>query len=69
MKWVEEYFPDIPVHFGPYSEDKRDHCWPGDILVDDRSTNIAQWINAGGVGIQVKDRDVAAAIAQLRTYL
>jgi 5' nucleotidase, deoxy (Pyrimidine), cytosolic type C protein (NT5C) len=69
IMWVQKYFPDIPVHFGPYSEDKRDHCWPGDILVDDRSTNIAQWINAGGIGIRVKDRDVAAAIAELRTYL
>ena len=51
--WVNERFPDIPVHFGPYSEDKHRHCSPGDILVDDRSDNCAQWAAAGGQAIRV----------------
>jgi hypothetical protein len=50
--WVLERYPDIPVMFGPYSKDKHLHCKPNDILIDDRTSNINEWINAGGIGIQ-----------------
>ena len=53
IEWVSRYFPDIPVHFGPYSEDKWRHCSAGDILVDDRSDNCEQWLAAGGTAIRV----------------
>jgi 5'(3')-deoxyribonucleotidase len=53
FKWCEQYFPDIPVHFGPYSEDKYKHCEPGDILVDDRLDNCESWRAAGGVAFRV----------------
>ena len=49
--WAQLYFPDIPVMFGPYSVDKWKHCQPGDILIDDRPSNIEQWRVAGGVAI------------------
>lgn len=55
--WVQNYFPDIPVHFGPYSTDKWQHCQPGDILIDDRSSNIEQWRVAGGIAIHHVDID------------
>lgn len=51
--WAGERFPDIPVHFGPYSEDKHKHCTPGDILVDDRGSNCTEWRAAGGVAVKV----------------
>jgi len=69
MLWTQKYFPDIPVHFGPYSEDKKDHCKKGDILVDDRSSNIEEWRHRGGIGIKVDDRDLAMAIETLRHHL
>lgn len=50
--WANRYFPDIPVHFGPYSEDKHRHCSPGDVLVDDRYDNCEQWRAAGGVAVR-----------------
>lgn len=50
--WVLERYPYIPVMFGPYSKDKHLHCKPKDILIDDRLSNINEWINAGGIGIQ-----------------
>ena len=53
MLWAHEQFPDIPVHFGPYSEDKHRHCQAGDILVDDRYDNCEQWSKAGGIAIKV----------------
>ena len=50
--WAQTHFPDIPVFFGPYSSDKHLHCQPGDILIDDRSSNCAEWRRAGGIAHQ-----------------
>ena len=49
--WAQKYFPNIPVMFGPFSKDKHHHCQPGDILIDDRSSNIDEWRAAGGIAI------------------
>ena len=49
--WAQKYFPDIPVMFGPYSHDKQAHVSPGDILIDDRTSNIEEWRAMGGYGI------------------
>jgi 5'(3')-deoxyribonucleotidase len=46
--WAQERFPGIPVLFGPFSHDKWRHCEPGDILIDDRTSNCEEWIRAGG---------------------
>ena len=46
--WATERFERIPVLFGPYSRDKHTHCQPGDILIDDRTSNCEEWIRAGG---------------------
>ena len=69
MQWAQLHFPDIPVHFGPYSEDKQVHCQPGDILVDDRSSNITDWQLRVGHGVLVRGRDLTEAIDQLRARL
>ena len=63
--WAQKYFPDIPVHFGPYSGDKQRHCQPGDILVDDRPDNCGQWQAAGGRSILVQPRAVMQAKEEL----
>jgi 5' nucleotidase, deoxy (Pyrimidine), cytosolic type C protein (NT5C) len=47
--WAQENFPGIPVFIGPYSNDKWRHCRPGDILIDDRTSNCMEWANAGGL--------------------
>jgi 5'(3')-deoxyribonucleotidase len=46
--WANEHFPGVPVFFGPFSHDKYRHCRPGDILIDDRTSNCEEWIAAGG---------------------
>lgn len=51
VQWVAQYFPGIPVHFGPYSKDKHVHCQAGDILIDDRRSNIEEWRAVGGTAI------------------
>ena len=66
--WVQDHYPDIPVHFGPYSHDKQHHCRPGDILVDDRLTNCIEWRAVGGTAYHVTNRDVVAAANQLEDH-
>lgn len=51
MSWAWFFFPDIPVMFGPFSKNKYQHCRSGDILVDDRRSNVEEWSDAGGIGI------------------
>ena len=53
--WAREHFPTIPVMFGPFSKDKHIHCKPGDVLIDDRISNIEEWRAAGGFGIHHTD--------------
>jgi 5'(3')-deoxyribonucleotidase len=65
IKWIQEYYPDIPVHFGPYSQDKHVHCIPGDILIDDRLSNIKEWQAAGGVAIRHKV--ISTTLAELES--
>jgi len=44
--WVARHFgKNVKVNFGPYSKDKWRHARPGDILVDDRLSNIQEWKN------------------------
>ncbi len=64
VMWATERYPDIPVHFGPYSQDKRNHTKPGDILVDDRSDNCSGWREAGGLAVRVT-KDYQKALDQL----
>jgi hypothetical protein len=57
VMWAQKYYPNIPVHFGPYSVDKWHHCQLGDILIDDRASNIEEWRAAGGIAIHHVDID------------
>ena len=59
---MRSYF--LPVHFGPYSEDKKKHCIAGDILVDDRPDNCQSWKEVGGVAVRVT-KDYQAALDEL----
>ena len=63
VEWVQKYFPFTPVFFGPYSKDKHQHCQSGDILIDDRTSNIEEWRAAGGVGIL--HRNINDTLAEL----
>ena len=58
VNWAHDHFPGIPVHFGPFSKDKHVHAKTGDILIDDRTSNITEWRAAGGIGIQHTDIDL-----------
>lgn len=49
--WVDKYFPGMRMDIGPFSHDKQKWCSPGDILIDDRPSNIEEWMRAGGIAI------------------
>ena len=50
--WVATNFgTNVKVNIGPYAVNKQRHCQPGDILIDDQPSNIAQWIAKDGIGI------------------
>ena len=65
IEWIQEYYPDVEVHFGPYSRDKAHHCRPGYILVDDRYDNCESWTRAGGTPVKV-NKDYSKALIQLK---
>lgn len=66
--WIQEYYPDITVYFGPYSRDKARHCRPGDILVDDRRDNCLDWQKQGGHAIRVKADQQDLALKELESF-
>jgi 5'(3')-deoxyribonucleotidase len=68
INWAAQHFPGIPVWFGPYSADKHKHARPGDILIDDRVSNITNWNQAGGVGILHRG-DFSQTLVQLAEIL
>jgi 5'(3')-deoxyribonucleotidase len=68
IKWIERYYPNIPVWFGPYSVDKQVHYQPGDILIDDRDSNIEEWRSRGGRAI-LHEGDVIATLFELRSLV
>lgn len=48
--WVDREMPGTPLIL-EYSFNKRKHATPNSILIDDRDSNIEQWIESGGIGI------------------
>ena len=62
-RWAQRHFPDVPV-ITTSAALKREHCRPGDALVDDREKYRSLWEQAGGVFIH--HLDAASSIQQLR---
>lgn len=67
--WIAEHFPGVRIYFGPYSKDKHTHATPGDILVDDRTSNCEEWTAAGGIAVQVRKNRYQEALDTLESIL
>jgi len=66
--WVRKHCPfGWKFKVGPHAVDKQNHAKPGDILIDDKARNIAQWQAAGGIGIW--HTSAASSVKQLKTLL
>ena len=66
--WIDKYFPGMRMDIGPYSHHKQKWCKPGDILVDDRPSNIEQWSAVGGFAIY-HTGDVDATIKRINEVI
>jgi 5'(3')-deoxyribonucleotidase len=66
--WVDKYFPGMKMDIGPYSHDKQKWCTSGDILIDDRPSNIKEWTAAGGIAVY-HTGDVDATIKYLNKVI
>lgn len=66
--WLQKYFPGIPMEIGPYSKDKQKWASPGDILIDDKHSNIIEWESRSGIAIHHVG-DYNQTIKQLKHYL
>lgn len=55
LRWLvkhKDLFGETPLRIGPYSKDKWKHAKAGDILIDDRADNIADWqVKGGGIPV------------------
>jgi len=48
--WVRNNLPGIKLTLAQ-AYNKKNYAEPNHILIDDRTSNIEQWIKAGGIGI------------------
>jgi hypothetical protein len=62
-RWAERHFPGTEV-ITTSAALKREHCHPGDVLVDDRDTYRHLWEQAGGIFVHHKD--ARSTIAELK---
>lgn len=64
-RWAERHFPGVPL-IATSAALKREHCHPGDALVDDRDRYRNLWEGAGGHFIHHRDAESSiAALAEL----
>lgn len=69
--WLKEHFGDVPV-ITCLSRDKQLHMTaPGDVLLDDRHSNIRRWEKAGGLALLYRrpDRAIRDVIGVFRAHL
>jgi len=64
-RWAARHFPGVEV-ITTSAALKREHCRPGDALVDDRDKYRRLWEQAGGIFIHHKN--AATSIKQLHGY-
>ena len=67
-RWAERHFPGVEV-ITTSAALKREHCHPGDALVDDRDKFRHLWEQAGGVFIHHKDARSSIAALRAKGYL
>ncbi len=67
-RWAARHFPGVKV-ITTSAALKREHCRPGDALVDDRDKYRALWEGAGGVFIHHRSAAASAEALRERGFL
>ena len=66
--WAARHFPGVPV-ITTAAALKREHCHPGDVLVDDRDQHRRLWEAAGGLFIRHKSAKASIAALKAAGYI
>ena len=64
--WVKNNLNPKPKVIFAYSADKQRYSNENSILIDDKKSNINEWIAKGGIAFRVKDGDIGPAIQGLK---
>ncbi len=64
--WVKNNLTPKPKVNFAYSADKQRYANENKILIDDKKSNIAEWISKGGIAFRVKNGDIGPAIQGLK---
>lgn len=67
-RWAARHFPGVQV-ITTTAALKREHCHPGDVLVDDRDQHRLLWEQAGGLFIHHRSAKVSIAALTAAGYL
>lgn len=64
--WVRNNLNPKPKVIFAYSKDKQRYASPTSILIDDKKSNINEWISQGGIAFRVKNGDITPVIQGLK---
>lgn len=64
--WVKNNLNPQPKVVFSYSEDKQTYAQQSAILIDDKKSNIEQWVAKGGIGLRCKDGNIQPIISKLK---
>lgn len=64
--WVRNNLNPPPKVIFAYSSDKQRYSNNNSILIDDKGSNIEEWISKGGIGLRCKDGNIQPIITKLR---
>jgi hypothetical protein len=64
--WAKDNLSPNPKVIFAYSADKQRYANPNSILIDDKKSNIKEWIASGGIAFRVKGGDIGPAIEGLK---
>jgi 5' nucleotidase, deoxy (Pyrimidine), cytosolic type C protein (NT5C) len=66
--WAARNFPGVPL-IATSAALKREHCHPGDVLVDDRDQHRALWEDAGGLFIHHRSAQKSIQALKVAGYI
>ncbi len=64
--WVRNNLNPKPKTIFAYSKDKQRYSNKSSILIDDKKSNIKEWIASGGIAFRVENGDITPAIQGLK---
>lgn len=64
--WAKNNLSPKPKVIMAYSKDKQRYANENSILIDDKKSNIKEWIASGGIAFRVKGGDIGPAIQGLK---